>query len=658
MTTATAARPVQTETAASETVRSRREVLSALSGLLLAMFVAILSSTIVANALPTIVADLHGSQTGYTWVVTATLLTTTASTPIWGKLADLFSKKLLVQVAIIIFIVGSIGAGLASSMGVLIGWRAVQGIGAGGLQALAQVVIAALISPRERGRYSGYLGAVLAAATVSGPLVGGLLVSTPALGWRWCFFVGVPVGLAALVVLQRTLHVPTLPRQVQLDYWGAALIAGGVSVLLVWVSLAGEQFAWASGTSLALAGLGVAALAVAVVVETRAPEPVVPMSLFRERTVVLSVLASLVVGLVMFGGTVFLGQYFQIARSYDPTTAGLLTLPLVGGLLVASTASGQLISRYGRWKPYLVVGAVMITGGLVLLSTIDHTTPVVRVGVFLAVLGLGIGMTMQNLVLAVQNTVDIGDVGAASSLVAFLRSLGGTVGVTVLGVVLSNRVATLLGGGATGAGGLSGLGALPAAQAEAVRAAYGDGIGLVFGVAAIGSLLTLVAVLFIREVPLRSTIGRTEPAADVAAATTGAVMAQDAGAVERGVVGPRHSAAPRPTPAPAAATSASPARPGADPAPPARSSAAPAAWAAAPGRPPTGSPAADAVRDRLLAVLLPQPQEALRALEDAERAHRELRASHARLDASVGRLRAIGLSDGQVGALFGTRPVR
>jgi EmrB/QacA subfamily drug resistance transporter len=488
-----------------EPVRSRREVLTALSGLLLAMFVAILSSTIVANALPTIVADLGGSQTGYTWVITATLLTTTASTPIWGKLADLFSKKLLVQIAIVIFVVGSVGAGLATSMGVLIGWRGVQGIGAGGLQALAQVVIAALIPPRERGRYSGYLGAAFAAATVSGPLVGGLLVSTPALGWRWCFFVGAPVGLAALLVLQRTLHVPTAPREVHLDYWGAVLIAGGVSVLLVWVSLAGEQFAWASPTSFVLLGLGLAALAVAVVVERRVPEPVVPMWLFRERTVVLSVLGSLVVGCVMFGASVFLGQYFQIARSYDPTTAGLLTLPLIGGMLVASTGSGQLISRYGRWKPYLMAGVIMITAGLALMATVDHTTPVPQIGAFLVVLGLGLGMTIQNLVLAVQNTVDLGDVGAASGLVVFLRSLGGTVGVTVLGVVLSNRVAGLLGGVHTD---LADLAALPSAEAAALRAAYGDAIGTVFGVAAVASLLTLVAVLLIREVPLRTTVAR------------------------------------------------------------------------------------------------------------------------------------------------------
>lgn len=563
-----------------EPVRSRREVLTALSGLLLGLFIAILSSTIVSNALPTIVADLHGDQTGYTWIVTATLLTTTASTPIWGKLADLFSKKLLVQAAILIFVATSIGAGFAGSMGELIAWRAGQGLGAGGLQALAQVVIAALIPPRERGRYSGYLGAVLAAATVSGPLIGGLLVSTPALGWRWTFFIGVPIGLIALVVLQRTLHVPTIKREVHLDYLGAALISGGVSALLIWISLAGSQFAWGSTVSLTLAGLGVAALVAAVFVELRAKEPVVPMTLFRERTVVLSVVASLVVGVVMFGSTVYLGQYFQIARSYDPTTAGLLTLPLVGGLVVASTGSGQLISRFGRWKAFLVAGAALITTGLGLLSTIDHTTPVPRIGVFLAILGLGIGMSMQNLVLAVQNTVDVRDVGAASSLVAFLRSLGGTIGVTILGVVLNARVTELSGTSS----GLGGLATDSAAEAEAVRAAYGDGLALVFGIAAIASLVTLVAVLLIREVPLRTTVGP----------------------------------APEPSEVPAD-----------DPTP-------------------VGRHAADAARDRLLAVLVPEPQEALRALDDVERARRDLDVTRERLDASLARLRAIGLDERQL----------
>src|SRR5918995_3179322 len=246
---------------------THREVLEALSGLLLAMFVAMLSSTIVSNALPTIVDDLQGSQTGYTWVVVATMLAMTATTPIWGKFADLFDKKMLVQTALVIFSVGSLIAGFAPSMEVLIGARVVQGLGVGGLTALVQVVIATMVSPRERGRYSGYIGAVFALATVSGPLVGGVIVDTPGLGWRWCFFVGLPVAAAAFAVLQKTLHLPVVRRDVHIDYLGATLIVGGVSLLLVWVSLAGNQFAWDSATSIGLVVVGLLVLVSAIYVE-------------------------------------------------------------------------------------------------------------------------------------------------------------------------------------------------------------------------------------------------------------------------------------------------------------------------------------------------------------------------------------------------------
>ena len=638
MTTTAVDRPAPAATAAPPTAsageapRSKREVLEALSGLLLAMFVSILSATIVSNALPTIIADLHGSQTQYTWVVTATLLTTTASTPIWGKLADLFDKKLLVQIAIVIFVVSSAMAGLAQSMGWLIGWRAVQGIGAGGLQALAQVVIAALIPPRERGRYSGYLGAVLATATVSGPLIGGLLVDTSWLGWRWCFYVGVPIGVIALIVLQRTLHVPTVKRDVQLDYLGATLIAGGVSTLLIWISLAGSQFAWGSVTSLTLGALGIAALVAAVIVELRVPEPVVPMELFRNRTVVLAVLGSIVLGLVMFGGSVFLGQYFQVARGYAPTEAGLLTLPLVGGLMIASTVSGQLISRYGRWKGFLVAGAVLTTAGLALLSTMDHTTSIPFLGVYLGVLGLGVGMSMQNLVLAVQNTVDVTEIGSASSLVAFLRSMGGTIGVTVLGIVLSHRVSALLGVPASGASsGTSDLSQLDGAAAAAVRAAYGDAIGRVFLIAAIGSILTLVAVVFIKEVPLRTTVARSPEAAPVA---TPSVVAQApaAEAVATVEVGEAADAVD-------------------DPAITFRE------------LPPAGDGhlARHAAADReRFGHRNGQPDtsrsgEALAALDDVERAARDLADARGRLATSVDRLRAAGFGQQQIDGLLARR---
>ena len=435
--------PLSQATAAAEQAgqMTHREVLEALSGLLLAMFVAMLSSTVVTNALPRIITDLGGSQTGYTWVVVATLLTMTATTPIWGKLADLFSKKLLVQSALVIFSAGSLVAGLAPSMGVLIGARAIQGLGVGGLTALVQVVIASMVSPRERGRYAGYIGATFALATVSGPLIGGVIVDAPGLGWRWCFYLGIPVSVLAFVVLQKTLHLPVLRREVHVDYLGATLLVAGVSILLVWVSLAGSQFAWGSPTSAALVVVGLLVVAAAIYVEARvAIEPVIPLRLFRDRTTSLATMASVLIGLAMFGSTVYLSQYFQLARGMTPTKAGLMSVAMVGGLLVSSIVTGRIITSTGRWKRYLVGGMVLVVVGLALLSQIDDTTSLVRVGAYMAILGLGLGGTMQNLVLSVQNNVAMSDLGAASSVVTFFRSMGGSIGVSALGAVLAHQV--------------------------------------------------------------------------------------------------------------------------------------------------------------------------------------------------------------------------
>src|SRR6185503_1450928 len=302
-----------------------------------------------------------------TWVVTATLLAATATTPIWGKLSDLYNKKSLVQAAIVVFIVGSAVSGFAQSTPQLIASRAFQGIGVGGLQALVQVAIAAMIPPRERGRYNGYLGGVMALATVGGPLLSGLIVDTPWLGWRWCFFVGVPVAVVALVLLQATLHLPTIKRDnVKIDYLGASLIAAGVSLLLIWVSFMDGTFAWLSWPTYAMVGGSVVLLALAVLVESRAAEPVVPLPIVRERTTALAIVASLAVGMAMFGGAVFLGQYFQIGRGYSPSKAGLLTIPLMAGVLIASVVTGRVISRTGRIKPYVMVGTVFPVAGSVL----------------------------------------------------------------------------------------------------------------------------------------------------------------------------------------------------------------------------------------------------------------------------------------------------
>ena len=489
---------------------THRQVLEALSGLLLAMFVAMLSSTVVTNALPRIITDLEGTQTGYTWVVVATLLSMTATTPIWGKLADLFSKKLLVQSALIIFSIGSLVAAFAPNMETLIFARVIQGLGIGGLTALVQVVIASMVTPRERGRYSGYIGATFALATVSGPLIGGLIVDSP-LGWRGCFFIGLPVAALAFGVLQAKLHLPVVKRPVKIDYLGATLIIAGVSILLIWVSLAGQQFAWASATTALLVGSGIAVIAAALYVEARvADEPVIPLRLFADRTTALATLASVLIGVAMFGATVYLSQYFQLARGMSPTDAGLMSIAMVGGLLVSSIVSGRIISATGVWKRWLVGGMVLVIVGLALLSTIDDTTNLVLVGAFMAVLGVGLGATMQNLVLAVQNNTAQSDMGAASSVVAFFRSMGGSIGVSVLGAILSSRVASNV---AESTGGtvrheshsIPDLSTLPEQARVIFEHAFGDATGHIFLIATPFAALALLAVLFIREVPLRTT---------------------------------------------------------------------------------------------------------------------------------------------------------
>jgi len=424
---------------------THRQIMEALSGLLLVLFVAMASSTIVSTALPRIIGALDGSQTQYTWVVTASLLTATASTPVWGKLADLYSKKVLVQIAIVVFVLGSMVAGMSQTAGQLIAARAFQGLGMGGVQALVQVAIAAMIPPRERGRYNGYLGGVMAVATVGGPLLGGLIVDTSWLGWRWCFYIGVPIAIIALVVLQKTLNLAVIKRDnVKVDYVGAALIAAGVSILLVWVSFVDSSFAWLSWQTYAMVGLGLVILTLAVWVETRVAEPVVPLQIVKQRSTALAIVASLAVGMAMFGGAVFLGQYFQIGRGYSPTEAGLLTIPMMLGSFLGSIGSGQMITRYGKWKRYLIAGGFLLVAGLTVLGTIDHTSPYWYVGLGMLAMGLGMGMTMQNLVLAVQNTVDVREIGASSATVAFFRSLGGAVGVSALGAVLAAHVKSLI----------------------------------------------------------------------------------------------------------------------------------------------------------------------------------------------------------------------
>ena len=409
-----------------------------MTGLLAALFTAMISTTIVSTALPTIMSDLNGTQRQYTWVITSSLLAMTITTPIWGKLSDLFNKKFLIQLSIVLFVVGSIGAGLSQTVPPMMAFRAVQGVAMGGLIAVAQSIMGSIIPPRQRGRYSGYMGAVMAVSTVSGPLLGGVL--TDSVNWRWCFYVCVPLAVVSLILLQITLHLPTKRRQVKIDYVGAGLIAIVAALPMLWVTFAGNDFdfiSWQSG--LYLAGFAVAVV-LTIVTELRVSEPMVPIRVLRNRTTLLMILASVGVGVAMFGSSTFLTQYFQLAGGHTPTRAGLMTIPLIVAQMLSSTIGGQLVTRTGRWKPLMVFGSIMLLVGLALMGTLDHTTPFWQVAIFMSIMGVGIGALIQNIVLAVQNTVDVSQVGATSATVSFFRSLGGAVGVAVLGAVLANHV--------------------------------------------------------------------------------------------------------------------------------------------------------------------------------------------------------------------------
>ncbi|KHK99071.1 multidrug MFS transporter [Microbacterium mangrovi] len=510
---------------------THRQVLEALTGLLLGMFVSMLASTVVSSSLPVIVHDLDGNQAAFTWVVTATLLTTAISTPIWGKLADLTNRKVLYQLAIVIFVVATASAGFAQNPEMLIASRAVQGIGAGGLAALSQVLMADIISPRERGRYMGLFGAVMALATIGGPLLGGVI--TDAWGWRWNFFVSLPVAIVALIIVQKTLHIPSRPKKkTSIDYLGIVLLSVSVSLLLIWVTNAGTHKLdnwsdlgnndWWSLLTLLMVGGAILAGILFVIVELVVTEPLIPLDLFKSRTFTLAVVASIATGIAMFGASVFLSQYMQLARGATPTQAGLMTIPMIAGLLLASVGIGGLVTKYGRWKSYLVVGSVLLIAGAWLLSTIHYDTNFALVSLYMFLLGAGVGMTMQNLVLVVQNSTDPSKIGVASSGVTFFRSLGGTIGVSVMGAALAAKVAELLGAAkADLAQALLSLGAdaphwaaqlqsgsLPkvSAMPEALRVIFEDiyaqGISHSFLIAVPFAIISLIAICFLPNKPL------------------------------------------------------------------------------------------------------------------------------------------------------------
>ena len=506
-----------TTSPAPDTVRSAREVFTAISGLIVGMFVAVLSGTVVSTSLPVIIADLGGTQAQYTWVITASLLATAVTTPIWGKLADLVDRKVLVQLSLILFTVGTVIAGFSTDTNMLIAVRVIQGVGVGGLMSLVMVAVALIISPRERGKYMGVVGGIMALATIGGPLLGGFI--TDVLGWRANFFVGVPFAIVALILLQFTLHLPKPQNaKVSIDYLGIVLLMVGVSGLLIWVSMGGSQFDWDSVTSYVL-GIGSAVAIVAfVIVEMFVKEPIIPMTLFRNRTFTLSVLASIAIGVSMFATSVFLAQYFQLARGATPTESGLMTIPMIVGQMGASIIIGQLVSRFGKWKSWMMLGSVLALIGVSLMSTLRYDTPFALVAVFMFVLGAGLGMVMQNLTLIVQNDTPPQQLGAASSGVNFFRTIAGTIGVTIMGSILATNVAAYMKDGLgsfvpkspdeidalkhLATGDVPNMSGLPDSIRTVVESSYGHGIADAFLIAVPLAILGVIAIAFIRNKPL------------------------------------------------------------------------------------------------------------------------------------------------------------
>jgi EmrB/QacA subfamily drug resistance transporter len=411
-----------------------RETRIVFGALVLAMLLAVLDQTILATALPTIVGDLGGLD-HLSWVITAYLLASTASTPIWGRLSDLYGRKRLFQGAIVVFVVGSALCGIAQNMGELIAFRAFQGLAAGGLMTLAMAMVGDLVSARERGRYQGYIQATFLGAAIAGPLLGGLLVDH--LSWRFVFYVNVPLGIVSLLVIRAVLHLPIERMRHQIDYPGAALLAGGVTSLLLVTVWGGRQYAWSSAEIVGLALAALLLLAAFVVQERRAPEPILPLRLFRDRvfTVVSATLFAATSSL--FATIVFLPLFLQIVDGDSATNSGLLLLPLLIPSTIATIVSGRIIVRTGRYKIFPVAGLALMTLGLVLMSTMDGATSRTTTSIFMAVFGLGFGMVSQVLVLAIQNSVQQRDLGIATASANFFRALGGAIGVAVFGAVFT-----------------------------------------------------------------------------------------------------------------------------------------------------------------------------------------------------------------------------
>jgi EmrB/QacA subfamily drug resistance transporter len=504
---------------------SHRQILVVMTGLMTGLFLAALDQSIVGTALPRITSELGGLDK-LSWVVTAYLLTATASTPLWGKISDLYGRRLLFQIAIVTFLVGSLLSGFSQNIDQLIAFRAVQGLGGGGLMALAMATIGDVIPPRERGRYQGYFAAVFGTSSVLGPVLGGWFADGP--GWQWIFFVNVPIGLVALFVTSSALKIHHVRREHTIDYLGAAVVVASVSSILLYTAWAGPTHGWGSSVGLTLLGAGLALAVLFVLVELRAAEPIIPMRLFRNSIFSISNLFGFLIGAAMFGAMIFIPVYLQVVDGMSPTMSGLAMLPMVVGIFTTSITAGRRMSHTGHYKIYPIMGAAVVSVALVLLSTLDSQTPYWQAGLAMYVMGLGLGFTMQVLIVVVQNSVDRSDMGTATASVAFFRQMGGSFGTALFGAILSSRLAdhlaeamrTVPAGTPVGTVGnvdsmandVQAIQALPDPVRELVTGAFSSALHDMFLSAVPLVVVALVVAFFLKEVPLGTREGAALPA--------------------------------------------------------------------------------------------------------------------------------------------------
>ncbi|MER5179000.1 MDR family MFS transporter [Streptomyces sp. NPDC002896] len=510
--------PAGTGEAAPEGGRQPRSVRVVLLALMIAMLLAMLDNMIIGTAMPTIVGDLGGLE-HLSWVVTAYTLATAASTPIWGKLGDMYGRKGVFLTSIVIFLIGSALSGMARDMEQLIGFRAVQGLGAGGLMVGVMAIIGDLIPPRERGKYQGMMAGVMALAMIGGPLVGGTI--TDHLGWRWSFYINLPLGAVALAAVSTVLHLPKKRTQSRIDYLGAALLAVGITAIVLVTTWGGTQYAWGSAVIMELIGIGVASLVGFFFVQTKAAEPILPLHIFRSRNFTLMSVVGFVTGFVMFGAVLFLPLYQQSVQGASATNSGLLLLPMLLAMMVLSLIAGRVTTSSGRYKIFPVAGSVLMIAGLFLLAQMDTGTSRFTSGLYMAVLGAGMGCLMQITMLVAQNSVEMRDMGVASSSTTLFRTLGSSFGVAIMGALFNHRVQDVM---AERAGDLgsqiteksaqldaASLAKLPEAAREAYQHAVSAGTHSAFLLGSAVAVVALLAAVFVKEVPLRGA-GAQKPA--------------------------------------------------------------------------------------------------------------------------------------------------